>query len=272
MGKRNTKWGPQTQMRYAREGRGTGSGRDYVPQILTHDFPSKGKVARVYGHTTERIHHLLSQLEKYFFLCLDFDPAVSDTREQFPLELKKTLLIAADLGYKHPESNGWPSVMTTDFYFCRNGVWQAVAVKPSDEVSKKRVAEKLEIERVYWEREGIDWEVKTELDINLDEADNILWLRHGAPLTEIITDKHQRESVCDVFCELYEKRHIPFETIIEGIERECHLPPGAGLQIFKHLVMERRISIDLEVPIDHHEPRREVSRMPSRRRRRTDVK
>ena len=266
MGKRNTKWGPQTQMRFAREGRGTGSGYDYMPQILTHDFPSKGKVARVFGYTTGRIHHLLSQLEKSLFLCLDFDPAVTDIREQFPLDLRNTLLIAAELGYKHPESNGWPFVMTSDFYYCSNGIWQAVAVKPSAEACKKRVAEKLEIERVYWEREGINWRVMTELDINHDKADNIQWLRHGAPLAEIITDRYQREVVCDAFCELYNKRHIPFETIIEGIETECHLPLGTGLQIFKHLVMDRRISIDMEIPIDHHEPRREVPRRPSRRR------
>ena len=55
----------------------------------------------MHGETTGRVHHCLSQLEKCFFLWLDYDPAVSDIKEQFLLPLDRTLLIAAQMGITH---------------------------------------------------------------------------------------------------------------------------------------------------------------------------
>ena len=118
MGRRNTRWSQRTYLRFLREGRGKGDLAEYKPWITTHDFPSSGKVARILGETTGRIHHLMSQNEKRLFLILDYDPLVSDIKEQYPLPLEDTLLIAAELGFKHPEMNGYPFVLTTDFYYC----------------------------------------------------------------------------------------------------------------------------------------------------------
>ena len=89
MGRRNVKWGERTYLRFLRNGRGQGDRASYKPWITVHDFPSLGKVVRIRGLTTGRIHHLLSQLEKYFFLELDNDPSVTDIKEQFPLPLSE---------------------------------------------------------------------------------------------------------------------------------------------------------------------------------------
>ncbi len=88
MGKRNTKWCYSTYLRCLRNGRGTGDTGDYKPWVTIHDFPSKGKVFRILGMQTNRIHHPLSQLEKIFFLML----SLKDINEQFPLPLYQAQL------------------------------------------------------------------------------------------------------------------------------------------------------------------------------------
>ena len=89
MGRRRSKWCYETYMRYRRNGRGQGDLGSYLPWITVHDFPSKGKVVRIRGRKTGRIHHLMSQLEKTYFIMLDNDPAVEDIKEQFPLGFSK---------------------------------------------------------------------------------------------------------------------------------------------------------------------------------------
>ena len=60
------------QKRWIKEGRGQGNLKDYKPWITIRDVSSKGRSHRVFGHTTKRTHHLLSDLELAIFLLLDW--------------------------------------------------------------------------------------------------------------------------------------------------------------------------------------------------------
>ena len=68
-----------------KEGRGSGRLSSYKPWLYVNEVPSKGRSQRVYSHLTGRIHHVLSDLEFAVFLLLDHNPAITDIREQFPL-------------------------------------------------------------------------------------------------------------------------------------------------------------------------------------------
>ena len=142
MGRRKRTWCHETYLRYLNNGRGQGDLQFYKPWITVHDFPSNGKVVRILGRKTNRIHHLLSQLEKIYFLQLDNDRTVEDIKEQFPLPLEHTQMIAAELGIKHPVVNGFSYVMTTDFLVRREGQWEAVQIKSQEELNTERVQEK----------------------------------------------------------------------------------------------------------------------------------
>ena len=65
MAKRHRTWNEQKYRRYIKEGRGQGTLSAYKPWIMIHDFPSLGRVSRVFGNTMGRIHHLLSNMEQY---------------------------------------------------------------------------------------------------------------------------------------------------------------------------------------------------------------
>jgi hypothetical protein len=103
--------------RFQKEGRGQGRGADYHPWLTIQDVPSQGRSHRLKGIKTGRVHHLLSDIERDIFYLFDWADAVTDIREQFPLDRDITRRIADDLGVIHPRDvgSGTPLVMTTDF-------------------------------------------------------------------------------------------------------------------------------------------------------------
>ncbi len=258
MGKRRTAWNHKTYLRFLNEGRGRGNLADYKPWITTHDFPSRGKVVRMLGKKTKRIHHLLSQLEKTFFVILDNDPDVEDIKEQYPLPLYETQLIAARLGIKHPEISGFSYVMTTDFVYSKKGTWHAVQIKPSKYLEDERVQEKFLIEKEYYRQIGIDWCVLTEKDLSTVMAANYLWLGAGERIDVLIPSPDTRRLLEDVFLEMYQDITIPFRIMITVLEEEFDLIPGTAMQLFKSLVLAGRISVDLSRCINTAEPRQHL--------------
>ena len=109
MAKRRREWDMRTFIRLLSEGRGQGTGKDYIPFVMIHDIPSKGICTRVTGTTVGRVHHLLSRNELAFFYILDYDTAVVDIREQFPLldmddplDLVPVIELAESLGIIYP--------------------------------------------------------------------------------------------------------------------------------------------------------------------------
>jgi len=71
--------------RRIKEGRGQGVGKKYRPWLYVQEVPSEGRSHRIYSHKTDRIHHLLSDLELAVFLVLEWTHSIADIREQFPL-------------------------------------------------------------------------------------------------------------------------------------------------------------------------------------------
>ena len=104
-----------TCLKWVKEGRGSGQGSEYRPWLTVRDLPSLGRVHRVFGHKSQRTHHLLSDLELAVFLLLEWLPEVTQIREQFPLDRTLTKQLAADAGIRHPAQQGVEHFMSTDF-------------------------------------------------------------------------------------------------------------------------------------------------------------
>ncbi len=255
MGKKRIQWNEQTYLRFLREGRGQGSGQEYIPWIKIHDFPSKGVCSRIYCEKTHRIHHLLSHNEENYFYMLSCDPLVTDIREQFPLRLSETLEIAKRMHIRHPQKGSFPFVLTTDFLISRGDRLEARTIKSAGELQNKRICEKFSIEYAYWKSKGIDWKIVTDRNINKDKALNCRWLSQPPKLNELIPDHQLRSLVQEVFFRLYQNMDIPFSAICGFIEQRYSLSPGNALCIFRHLVLSGRIPLNLDVRINPLEPR-----------------
>jgi hypothetical protein len=253
MAKYSRTWNENTYRRYIREGRGQGLGADYVPWLTVRDFPSLGIVSRVKGQTTGRVYHLMSANETSLFYLLDWSENVLDIREQYPLaDLADAIGIAerAQIRYPYDNKSGFPYVMTSDFYVETANGAVVLSVKPSSELDKPRVLEKLEVERRYWKARNIKWELVTEREINRTKARNIEWLSQARDLSQFGLSSTQQTLCIDFFM----LRYIPEVSGIVGLFRELEqhfgLTSGMGLNIYKHLAYHKRIDVDVSRPID----------------------
>ena len=159
--------------------------------------PSAGVASRLFAVTTGRSHIVLSGLEACVLRVLDHDPTVAGIRDQYPLDLEKTLAIARGLDVRHPhervKAKMRPKIMTTDFRVTRlqDGlrVEEALAVKPSARVKKRRTREKLQIEELYWKGTSVRWRIITEDTLSDPQLHNLRWVQgmadsQGLPFTE----------------------------------------------------------------------------------------
>lgn len=253
MSKHRRTWNDSILNKYLREGRGQGVGADYTPWIRIQDFPSLGMVSRVSGATTGRIHHLMSNLELSLFYLLDWSDDVIDIREQYPLiDLAHVIEIAenANIRYPYDTKSGFPYVLTSDFYIETAQGAMIMSVKPSSELGKPRVREKLEIERRYWVARGVEWSVMTENEINSTKARNIEWLSQAKDLSVFGLCVATQDACCKFFLEVYDFARYSFDSLFSAIEKAFGLVSGMGLNIYKHLAYWKQIYFNADERVD----------------------
>ena len=135
---------------------GLGSYDNYKPWLRVQDVKSHGESSKIQGLKIDRVHHTLSNIETQFFYLAEFSDSVIDIREQFPLlplDLSHKIAMAIDVEHPRVIKTKELKVITTDFLLTRslNGqIWyEAVNVKPAEELNDIRVAEKNDIERIF---------------------------------------------------------------------------------------------------------------------------
>ena len=232
--------------RWIKEGRGKGHKEDYKPWLTVRDISSEGRSHRVFGHKTQRTHHLFSDLELAVFLLLDWHPSTCDVREQFPLDRDKTAEISNEAGIKHPQSSGVSHVMTSDFLVntsIKERKLFALQAKYTNALSDPRTIEKLEIERRYWKRSNVPWMLITEKEIPKIVFQNISWLYPAQ-------DEQIKIEVIIVRADFYRKQ---FETnskkrlidICKLIDTAYELPAGESLREVRQLLAKRVFNFDI---------------------------
>lgn len=248
MAKRKREWTEEKIARYQQQRKGMGEGAAYKPWLTIQDVPSSGRAHRIYGTKTNRIHHLLSDLERDYFYLLDWADNVVDIREQFPLNREITTRIAEEKSISHPEDRitKTPLVMTTDFLITIRQASQtfvlARTLKPSEQLENPRTIEKFDIERVYWEEKGIDWAIVTEKDLPVEICRNIGrfqgYKRIEQPMLEIVEE----------LFEYVRRRKGGLSRLFAQFEEEYALESGTALHCFKYLVASKFITFDMKSP------------------------
>ncbi|RXT05277.1 TnsA endonuclease N-terminal domain-containing protein [Ammoniphilus sp. CFH 90114] len=240
--------------RKLKEGRGKGHFSEYKPWLTIHDVPSKGVVTRVLGWKSGRLHHFLSEhYELAHFFQMEWATNVLDIREQFPLlPIEKTMFIAEKLGVKHPThpKTHQSVVMTTDMLLTvKRGDeihFQAHSIKPKSKISK-RVLEKLEIERRFFEDEGISWRLVTERQIDRILVENVKWVHSAKTLLGM---PHLNTDLVDgiepYLYEALQEKTKPCTDITMCFDESSDLPPGTSMYILRYLVANRRWEIDMK--------------------------
>lgn len=264
MAKPRSKWSGDVFHRRIDEGRGIGTGKDYRPFILVHDFPSLGICTRVTSETVGRVHHLFSRNELAFFYILDFDDNVIDIREQYPLldpedphDLCRIVEMMEDVGIKYPRDpkSKYPFVQTSDFMVTTKTGYHVYSIKESKAYDKYRVRELQELERRYWLWRNVPWTIKTEQEINYDLASNICWIYHAKDIGNFFPDPALCHEVMAYEKEQYERTTYSIRRIANDAESYFHIRGGLGLTSFQRLLFEKKLVIPLDKPLDLMAPR-----------------
>lgn len=232
---------------------GLGEGHEYKPWLRVQDVSSRGNSGKIDGLKSKRPHHTLSEHESCFFYLAEFCDSVIDIREQFPLlPLDLSVKIAQTLGVAHPTNQKSKDneviVMTTDFLLTMtdgsNTWYEAISVKPESELKRQRVAEKLEIERVWWQLQGIRFHIFVMTKQNKIQSRNIQWFtspyRQGTRFHEDLLE------AAKIFIQ---PGTILIEELCNTFVRELGVDKSEGLVIFKVLLATKQVVVDLDRPI-----------------------
>jgi len=241
------------------EGRATGRGINYKPWIKVHEFGSKGRAHRLIGWKTNRIHQLLSDLELYFFLETQFNDYVIDIREQYPLlPLESTVLIAENLGIRHPTFNnkrGNEIIMTTDFVITikKGHLIKDIVrtIKYENDLSKRNI-DKLRIEKEYFNTKGInDWGIVTESDVNVVKARNLYAIYNSYFWDRYCNlSKHELNKITDDFLNMLIINDYEVIGTTEKFTDYMNWSDGEGLVFFKYLLTHKKLETNFDVPLD----------------------
>lgn len=240
--------------RHIANGFGSGAGVGYVPWLRVQDVPSMGRSHKIPGVKVERIHHLLSDLERAYLLVCEFSEEVVDIREQYPLlPVESTQAIAKAIGVRYPryKSTALPLVMTTDFLLTirqPNGDFKSVArtIKYQQDLREDslRTLEKLEVERRFWMSQGVDWAIVTEEMFTPDLIKNLGLLRRYAQLPRALMSS----SLHSEFLELLESsKAYPWATseCLRRIATRLGIAYSDARDIFFNLIWRKVILTDL---------------------------
>lgn len=253
MAKRKSNWTEEKIARYINEGRGQGELSEYIPWLKIQDFNSNGNVTRLMGWKTKRQHEFLSNLELGYFYLLDWSEDVYDIREQYPLDRELTFKIAKDKGISHSIDNTTNTVivMTTDFFITvlknNKKTFIARTVKPSEFLEDKRVIEKFEIEREYWNSKGVDWGIITEKELTESLIKNIQWVHKHYSLNI----EEDEDLAISFLKSLVNTTDINKKLIqlCNDFDDEYNLETGTALNYFKYFIARRLIRCNMVAKI-----------------------
>lgn len=234
------------------EKRGSGHGRDYTPWYYATELSSRGKCSRPFGTKTRRVHHFLSDGERDYFLILDWSKKVVDIREQYPLlPRERTVEICGQLNISYPVDPHTRAVrvLTTDFLIDieKNGQTHRIArsFKMANDLGDERTLEKLEIERRYWETQGIDWGIVTERHLPDVLVKNLEWLSRIYDLDDVVLSPQQIGEIQAVLEDPIRRHAGTLRNLCRDAEARLSLAPGTALTAVRHLLARRIWTVDM---------------------------
>lgn len=233
--------------------RGYGEGLNYKPWLRVSDFSGKGFDGRIRGLKFGRIHQLFSKKEMEIFYIFDLNPEIQEIREQFPLldfELAQEIAEEAGIDYPSGENNS-PHVLTTDlFVIYKSGKRIAYTFKYLEAMSKtKRQLELFEIERRYWQKQGIEFFIITEKHIPPRDVR----IAYGDLHACCRENNFELLHVQNVYSYLLQEYNSSSDKNIISMSKEMdelfNYSKGSSLKVVKFLIARRIITTNLEIPI-----------------------
>jgi TnsA endonuclease N terminal/TnsA endonuclease C terminal len=245
------------EARFHREGRGQGKLSSYLGWVRVNDFSSAGRTHTPYSPKTGRPHDLLSDGEFGLFLMLEWDRAVIDIREQWPIEKKLTQELALTLGIRHQCYPGThvPIVMTVDvlatFEVDGKQFYRAFDVKRAADLERPEVVAHLEIVRAALQAEGIPHHLVIVETMPSAVIETLKWLRSAQLDADAVEPypgfyEHRKfQMKQDLRSHTFDG---PLNDYCTDFDRRYSCEAGLALRVIRMLISERSLQMDLNNP------------------------
>ena len=205
-----------------KQGRGLGTGADYIPWTKNRDFNSPAPASSYPDWKTGRMIECHSPGEKYYYIIFRWNDSVSDIREHYPLEPTIIAEVANRLGLKRNVSK--TRIMETDFLITfKDESSLAVSIVPSREKLRNNPnrIKRLAIEREYWKEKGVKWILlyTEDLDITYARAlEDVISYFNMAVLPDEIALAKYLIAHKKIIINLHEK--INYKELLETLRKE----------------------------------------------------
>jgi len=238
----------------------------YRPYLTVRSFNSVGTTTIISSNKLGRCCHLMSQGELRAFVFLESLPQVIDIREQFALDPRRTLILAKELGIRHPASTKLRSIspITTDLMVRiaspeRSG-WIAMAHKPTNilEIAEptgrlRRAVNSLRLEEAYWKSLDVPWMLSINDLYDRCEIYNLLFVRPHRALSPDFKGYLQQFAEHFQRC-WYGAPTTPLHVLLDETGRRLKLALSNARQLFNWLAWHRILPIDFHQPLELYLP------------------
>src|SRR5690606_22962797 len=141
-----------------------------------------------------------------------------------------------------------PIVMTTDFFLTvkESGKvsYLARTIKQRNDLNDRRVIEKFEIERMYWEKQGVDWGIVTEQELPSTIIDNLKFIRHSY---------NSNEEYLHILLDEWDNFVGELLPNLKRLDSKYNLELGTSLALFKYALVRKILKVDMARKITLYE-------------------
>lgn len=249
----------------------------YQPWKTVRQSNTYGQGQEIYSYLTNRTHHLYSRGERSPFFALEHHSAITEIYEQFPLPINETLEIANELNILHPgaykerDDHGGiipAKTMTSDFVVKltrADGTEKlkvfsfkySSALDPERSIRQaRRTQEKLDLERIYWERQKVSWVLVTEQSFNPNFIYNLEYLRECYEFSDEL-------DVSGDFYNLVTRRlrevfigtpNLTVMNVLKFVSKEQNISLHQCQTLFQKSVYENHLKLNLNYRIELFRP------------------
>lgn len=228
----------------------------YQPFIKTMNFTRSSGTRSKFPHFRDsgRLIHLMSYNELCAYLTVLHNHEVEEVYEQFALPIEDTLLICDELEINHPygKNRGRLGYESFDFLIKltpsedRKTDWMAIAVKPTKELLKPRVNEKIDLQEKYANRNNIEFVVMESDQLRVIKSE-ILELIYRNRTLEPFTETFYEDWLNTLRGELLYNAHERMQKVLMNVANALGIAIELSQDFFRHALWSKHISMNWEM-------------------------
>ncbi|MFB6367710.1 TnsA endonuclease C-terminal domain-containing protein [Paenibacillus elgii] len=255
---RNSDWTEAKFKRFLAEGRGKGEKESYRPWLQVHDLKSRGRSTRFYSKKEKRVIHIFTDTQLFIALLLEWDEKVLSYKEQYPLIDTQAIIEELDellIKRLKGKASEVPHVMLTTFLVTAvddmgKEYQYARTLKDEAELNKKPTIERLEIQRRWWQSRNINFGIITPNEIPVQRSKNIQWVITSQNVQDHGITGSEMENYAEQLQQLLLRDHGTVGSVLSAFDTYNRLEVGTGVLIFRYLIANRYITINMDSEIN----------------------